>query len=83
VLCKKEISTASAIKFFTEGKSDLIENMISKRGRPFSSFLLCKAGEKRLLGWEFPPREPRPKAAPKPKKGKFAAKEEEAPEPEA
>jgi DNA topoisomerase III len=80
VLCKKEISTASAIKFFTEGKSDLIENMISKRGRPFSSFLLCKAGEKRLLGWEFPPREPRPKAAPKPKKGKFAAKEEDAPE---
>ncbi len=77
VLCKKEISTASAIKFFTEGKSDLIENMISKRGRPFSSYLLCKAGEKRLLGWEFPPREPRPKAAPKAKKGKFAEKEAE------
>ncbi|MES2594510.1 MAG: DNA topoisomerase III [Verrucomicrobiota bacterium] len=73
VLCKKEISTADAIKFFTEGKSGLIENMISKKGRPFSSYLLCKAGEKRLLGWEFPPREPRPKAAPKPK-GKFRGK---------
>ncbi len=73
VLCKKEISPESAIKFFTEGKSDLIEGMISKRGRPFSAFLQCKAGEKRLLGWEFPPRESRPKAAPKPR-GRFAKK---------
>ena len=48
--------------------------MISKKGRPFSTYLLCKPGEKRLLGWEFPPREPRPKAPPKPK-GKFAKKD--------
>ena len=73
VLCKKEITTANAIKFFTEGKTDLIEGMISKRGRPFSSFLKCNAGDKRLLGWEFPPREAKPKAAPKPK-GRFAKK---------
>mgnify|MGYP000051702566 CR=1 FL=1 len=76
VLCKKEISSENAIKFFTEGKSDLIEGMISKRGRPFSAFLQCKAGEKRLLGWEFPPREAKPKAAkaaPKPR-GRFAKK---------
>ncbi|TDU68098.1 DNA topoisomerase-3 [Prosthecobacter fusiformis] len=82
VLCKKEISVANAIKFFTEGKTDLIEGMISKRGRPFSSFLLCKAGEKRLLGWEFPPREAKPKAPAAPKKGRFAKKtaSEEPPE---
>jgi DNA topoisomerase-3 len=73
-LCQKEISVANAIKFFTEGKTDLIEGMISKKGRPFSTYLLCKPGEKRLLGWEFPPREPRPKAPSKPK-GKFAKKE--------
>ncbi|MBV6498855.1 MAG: DNA topoisomerase 3 [Prosthecobacter sp.] len=73
-LCQKEISVANAIKFFTEGKTDLIEGMISKKGRPFSTYLLCKPGEKRLLGWEFPPREPRPKAPAKPK-GKFARKE--------
>lgn len=81
LLCKKEISTENAIKFFTEGKTGLIENMISKKGRPFSSFLLCKPGEKRLLGWEFPPREPRPKAPPKPKgkfRGKTGAEEAEA-----
>ncbi len=75
VLCKKEISTENAIKFFTEGKTGLIEGMISKRGRPFSSFLLCKPGEKRLLGWEFPPREAKPKVKGPPKpRGRFAKK---------
>jgi DNA topoisomerase-3 len=76
ILCKKEITTANAIKFFTEGKTDLIEGMISKRDRPFSAFLQCKAGEKRLLGWEFPPRAPKAKGPPKPAKprGRFAKK---------
>ena len=50
--------------------------MISKRDRPFSAFLQCKAGEKRLLGWEFPPRAPKAKGPPKPAKprGRFAKK---------
>ncbi len=65
VLCQKEISLEDAIKFFTDGKTGLIEGMISKRGRPFKTFLNCKAGEKRLLSWEFPPREAKPKAAKK------------------
>lgn len=64
-LCKKEISEENARKFFLEGKTGLIEGMISKKGRPFSSYLTCKPGEKRLLGWEFPPREPKPKGAAK------------------
>ena len=67
-LCKKEITEENARKFFTEGKTDLIVGMISKKGRPFSSFLVCKPGEKRLLSWEFPPREAKPKA-PKPPAG--------------
>ena len=71
-LCKKDITPENALKFFTEGKTDLIVNMISKRGRPFSSFLLCHPGEKRLLGWEFPPREKKEKA---PAKAKTKAKE--------
>jgi DNA topoisomerase III len=62
VLCQKEISTENAIKFFKEGKTGLIEGMISKKGRPFSTFLVCKPGEKRLLAWEFPPREAKPGA---------------------
>jgi len=64
-LCKKDISLENAILFFTQGKTGLIEGMISKRGRPFSTFLNCKPGEKRLLGWEFPPREKKPPAAKK------------------
>jgi DNA topoisomerase-3 len=53
--------------------------MISKRGRPFSSFLVCTPGEKRLLGWEFPPREPKPKATKKPAgvRGRQSAKVED------
>jgi DNA topoisomerase-3 len=66
VLCKKDITPENAREFFENGKTSLIVNMISKRGRPFSSFLVCTPGEKRLLGWEFPPREPKPKAAKKP-----------------
>lgn len=64
-LCKKDITVENAIKFFTIGKTDLIEGMISKKGRPFKTFLVCKPGEKRLLSWEFPPREAKPKAAKK------------------
>jgi DNA topoisomerase-3 len=74
VLCKKEIGLADAIKFFTEGKTGLIEAMISKRGRPFSAFLVCNAGDKRLLGWEFPPREAKPKAPKAAPKSRFAKK---------
>ena len=76
VLCKKEIGVGDAIKFFTEGKTGLIEGMISKRGRPFSAFLLCNAADKRLLGWEFPPREAKPKPAGGggAKRGRFAKK---------
>jgi DNA topoisomerase-3 len=66
VLCKKDITPENAREFFENGKTSLIVNMISKRGRPFSAFLACKPGDKRLLSWEFPPREPKPKAAKKP-----------------
>ena len=48
-------------------ETGLIAGMISKKGRPFSTFLVCNPGGKRLLSWEFPPREPKPKAAPKKK----------------
>jgi DNA topoisomerase-3 len=84
-LCKKAITEENAKKFFTEGKTGLIEGMISKKGRPFSSFLVCNVGGKRLLSWEFPPREAKPKAAKKTatarekfgkKKAKPAAEEE-------
>ncbi|HQZ28168.1 MAG TPA: hypothetical protein PK648_08475, partial [Verrucomicrobiales bacterium] len=47
-----------AIKYFTQGKTDIIDKWISKRGRPFQAALTCNATGKRMLGWEFPPREP-------------------------
>lgn len=58
-LCKKTITPENARLFFTDGKTALIEGMISKKGRPFKAFLVCHPGEKRLLSWEFPPREPK------------------------
>jgi DNA topoisomerase III len=58
-LCKKAISPENARLFFTDGKTALIEGMISKKGRPFKSFLVCNIGDKRLISWEFPPREPK------------------------
>ena len=64
-LCKKPISEENARKFFTEGRTAVIEGMISKKGRPFSASLVFKSGDKRILGWEFPPREAKPKAAKK------------------
>lgn len=65
-LCQRDITPENAREFFEQGKTSLITNMISKKGRPFSAFLVCSPGEKRLLSWEFPPREAKPKAAKKP-----------------
>jgi DNA topoisomerase III len=64
--CK--VNQLNAWHFLNDGKTSLITGMISKRGRPFSSFLVCTPGEKRLMSWEFPPREAKPKAEKKPKK---------------
>ncbi|HLP06798.1 MAG TPA: DNA topoisomerase 3 [Opitutaceae bacterium] len=52
-LCQKEITRETATKLVAEGKTDVIEGFISKRGRPFNAFLL-RNGER--LAWEFPPR---------------------------
>lgn len=57
-MCKYEIPTEQALKFFTEGKTDLIDKFISKKGRPFKAHLTCNPKGRRILNWEFPPREP-------------------------
>jgi len=56
LMCQKAIPPEQAIKLVGEGKTDLIENFISKKGRPFSAFLK-KEGAK--FAWEFPPRAPK------------------------
>jgi DNA topoisomerase-3 len=64
-LCKKPITEENARKFFLEGKTGLIEGMISKKNRPFSAYLNFKPKDKRILSWEFPPREAKKKVAKK------------------
>ncbi|MCP5541259.1 MAG: DNA topoisomerase III [Akkermansiaceae bacterium] len=55
-MCKYQIPRDQALKFFTEGKTDLIEKFISKKGRPFKAHLTCNPKGRRILNWEFPPR---------------------------
>ena len=56
-LCQYSIPREQALKYFTEGRTDLIDKFISKRGRPFSARLVCNTDGRMLLGWEFPERE--------------------------
>ena len=56
IMCQKPIPPEQAIKLVGEGKTDLIENFISKKGRPFSAFLKREGGK---FSWEFPPRAPK------------------------
>ncbi len=58
-LCQYEIPREQALKYFTEGKTDVIEKFISKKNRPFSAALQCNTEGKMMLGWDFPPREPK------------------------
>lgn len=60
-ILQREIEQAQTIKLVTEGKTDLIKGFISnKTKRPFDAFLTLdpKTGK---IGFEFPPREARPK----------------------
>ena len=67
MILQKSISTDQMRKLLTEGKTGLIAGFVSKKGkaRPFSAFLTLNAKGK--IGWEFPPREPRPKRPAPPK----------------
>ncbi len=56
IMCQKPILAEQVIKLVGEGKTDLIENFISKKGRPFSAFLKKEGGK---FSWEFPPRAPK------------------------
>jgi len=56
LMCQKPITREMAIQLVTEGKTSVIENFISKKGRPFSA-MLKREGPK--FSWEFPPRAPK------------------------
>ena len=60
VVCKREMTEEEVQSFFSEeGKTEMLDNFISKRGRPFRGALKRKPTGKH--GFEFPPREPRKK----------------------
>ena len=56
LMCQKPITREMAIQLVAEGKTSVIENFISKKGRPFSA-MLKREGPK--FSWEFPPRAPK------------------------
>lgn len=60
-LLGKDLDRDQAMKLICEGKTDLIKGFKSnKTGKLFDAFLVMKPGWK--FGWEFPPREAKPKA---------------------
>ena len=52
-MCQKAIPREAAIQLVTQGKTDLLQGFISKKGRPFDAFLKRESGR---IAWEFPPR---------------------------
>jgi DNA topoisomerase III len=56
LLCKRAMTRDDVITCVTTGRTPLIEDFISKFGRPFKAYLV-KAANK--ANFEFPPREPR------------------------
>ena len=65
LICQRTIPAEQALKFFRDGKTDLLPRFISKKGRPFAAYLKLEEGK---AIFEFAPREkkaPAKKAAPK------------------
>ncbi|HTX67098.1 MAG TPA: DNA topoisomerase 3 [Opitutaceae bacterium] len=56
LMCRKPIPPEQAIKLVGEGKTDLIQGFISRKGRPFDAYLK-REGDR--IVWEFPPRAPK------------------------
>ena len=54
-MAKRIISQDEARKILIDGKSDLIDDFISKRNRPFSAYLVLQGNR---VAFEFPPRQP-------------------------
>ena len=53
-MCKRDITKEEAKEILTQGKSTLLEDFTSKKGRPFKAFLVL---DKNRIKFEFPPRE--------------------------
>ena len=54
IILQRPIEAEQMKKLLTEGKTDLLHRFISKKGRPFSAFLV--KGPDGKVGFEFAPR---------------------------
>jgi len=53
-LCQRPMSAGEARAYLNEGRTEVLDGFISKRGRPFRAALV--RGEAGKIQWEFPPR---------------------------
>jgi len=53
-LCQRAMSGEETRAYLNQGRTEILEGFISKRGRPFRASLV--RGEKGKIQWEFPPR---------------------------
>ena len=75
IILKRPIEREQVVKLLTAGRTDLLPKFTSKKGRPFSAYLVMGAGGK--VGFEFEPRQVKAAAetkAVKPKSKVSAAK---------
>ncbi len=71
IILQRPIEPEQMQKLLTTGKTDLLHRFVSKKGRPFSAYLVRGDGGK--VTFEFAPREPKAAKAKPPAKAKKAA----------
>ncbi|HKO87066.1 MAG TPA: DNA topoisomerase III [Burkholderiales bacterium] len=67
IILQRQIEPEQVVKLLTAGKTDLLHRFISKKGRPFSAFLVKLPEGK--IGFEFAPREAKKPVAKKASSG--------------
>lgn len=60
VILHQPVERAQAAKLLTQGRTDLLQKFISRKGRPFAAYLVMEDGGK--VGFEFAAQEPTPTA---------------------
>ena len=65
IILQRAIEKEQVQKLLDNGKTDLLEKFISKKGRPFKAFLVVGEGGK--VGFEFEPRAEKKSGPPKPR----------------
>jgi DNA topoisomerase-3 len=77
IILQRPIEPEQVVKLLATGKTDLLHRFISKKGRPFSAFLVRQPDGR--IGFEFAPREAKAKAPAKKAEARGEAKEPPAP----